>query len=218
MESTQAKATLFGLDAAELTLLAKIEALFTDLAHSEDATPDPGAESERLVDEHLAALTDVQDQIGAKLAGYVKAIKAKQARASMLAAEAELYQIEANRLTARARSEADTAEFLSFRLKAFMERRGLTELEAGNRTIKIVKVGGELPIIFAPGVEPTQAPAEFRKEIPARWEWKKDAIKAALKSGQKLELAPADHLISDGEERRIEWARFGDRQTKLKIS
>src|SRR5687767_9354567 len=100
------KATLFDLDNEELELLAKIEALFQEPM---DELIDAGAESERLVDEYLAQLEGVQGRLGAKLAGYVKAIKAKAARAAMLNAEAELYLAEAVRLRNQAKGQDDTA-------------------------------------------------------------------------------------------------------------
>lgn len=207
------KATLFDLDVAELELLGKIEALFQEPMNE---AIDPGAESERLVDEYLAQLEGVQEQIGAKLIGYVKAIRAKAARAEILQAEAHLYELEAIRLARRAKAEADTADFLQGRLKTFMERRGLTEFEAGTYKLKIINQGGKLPVIFDPRIKPEQIPDEFRREIPAKWEWKRDAIEAALKAGQRLEWEW--EMSDDGLPLRIEWARFGERPTKLKIS
>lgn len=213
-EQVTPKATLFDLDGAELALLDKIEALFAEPMN--DAI-DPGAEAERLVDEHLAALADVQEQLADKLIGYVKTINAKHARAAMLAAEAKLYQAEAQRLAHKANAEADTADFLESRLKTFLERRQLKQMDVGTHTVKIVNQGGKLPLLLAPGITPQQVGPDFIQEIPASVAFDKPKIEAALKAGQKLmiEMPPAN---PEETANTIEWARFGDRPTKLKIS
>lgn len=212
------KPTLFDLDVAELGLLAQIEAIFAE--PMDDAIVDPGAEAQRLADEHLAALAEVQEQLAAKLAGYVKAIKAKTARADLLRAEAAAYAAEAERLANKARSEADTAEFLQERLKLFLERRGLQRFEAGTYTLKVVNQGGKLPLLLTPGVTPAQVPPQFRKEIPATWDWNKAEIERALKDGQRLEVTMTVSPSASGDSVPVtlEWARHGDRPTKLKIS
>ncbi|HMV87211.1 MAG TPA: siphovirus Gp157 family protein [Blastocatellia bacterium] len=213
----QPKATLFELDGAELALLDKIEALFAEPMND---TIDPGAEAERLVDEHLAALADVQEQLADKLIGYIKAIKAKAARAALLTAEATLYQAEAKRLAQKANAEADTADFLELRLKAFLERRQLKQMDVGTHTVKIVNQGGKLPLLLAPGITPQQVGPNFTQEIPASVAFDKAKIEAALKAGQKLviEVPPAHSEEDEEAVNLIEWARFGDRPTKLKIS
>ena len=218
MDTTERTATLFDLDAAELDLLARIEALFQEPM---DETLDPGAESERLVDEYLAQLEGVQEQLGAKLIGYVKAIKAKTARASLLEAEARLYAVEANRLADKAKAEVDTAEFLQGRLKVFMDRRGLTEFEAGTYKLKIVNQVGRLPLRISNDFKPEQVDSAYRKEIPARFEFDRQAIEAALKAGQKLLIElPKPENLGEGEVgiTHVDWAWFDDRPTKLKIS
>lgn len=99
-----------------------------------------------------------------------------------------------------------------------MERRGLTEFEAGTYKLKIVNQGGKLPLILNPSVTPDRVPDEFRKEIPARWEFKKDVIESALKAGQELVLEVPVGELDGGASLRVKWARYGDRPAKLKIS
>lgn len=209
------KTTLFELAGVELDLLNRIEeAIFAE--PMDDSILDPGATAEQMVDDHLAKLAEVQGQLGAKLEGYCKAIKAKAARAEMLKAEALLYQAEVTRLAQRARDDASTAEFLEARLKAFLEKRGLKEFETTTHKLKIVNQGGKLPLQLASGVTPKQVPERFHKVIPEQTEFDKSEIEAALKEGEKLELTlPAE---GEGEPQTIVWAKYGDRPTKLKIS
>ena len=205
--------TLFELDNAELDLLARIESIYD--AANEDPGPgqDPDAEAQRLIDAHLETLGEVQEQIGAKLVGYVGAIRAKRARAAMLEAEMGLYFAEYQRLKRQAVDEEDTADFLESRLKSFLERRGLTEIEAGTYRLKIVNQGGKLPLLLAPGLTPEQAPASWRKEIPAHYEFDREAIEARLKAVERVTVTIFDE---DGE-KEVDLAWYGPRPTKLKI-
>lgn len=206
--------TLFELDAAELDLLGKIEAIYENLSGDLNEPGDPGAEAEALVDAHLDQLAEVQDQLGAKLAGYVKAIRAKRAKAALYAAELDLYRAEMDRLKRLAAGEDDTADFLESRLQAFLERRGLREFEAGTYTLKIVNQGGALPVILADGVQPEDLPEAYHKVIPARVEIDKKALAADLKDGKEIMITVKD---DEAGEREIRAAWLGERGTVLKI-
>lgn len=206
--------TLFELDHAELDLLARIESVYDAANENPGPDQDPDAEAQRLIDAHLETLGEVQEALGGKLAGYVKAIRAKRAKAAMLEAEMGLYQAEYQRLKRQALDEEDTADFLEERLKSFLERRGLTEFEAGTFRLKIVNQGGKLPLLLAPGLTPEQAPASCRKEIPAHYEFNREAIEARLKAGERVTVAI---VTDDGEEKEIDLAWYGPRPTKLKI-
>ncbi len=206
------KPNLFELDQAELALLEKIEAVF---AEPMDEVLDPGLTCEQIVDEHLAALADVQEQLGEKLQGYVGAIRAMRAKGEMLKAEAALYAAEASRLGYRAHSETDRADFLEARLKQFLERRQLKELEVGTFKLKIVNQGGKLPLVLNPTITPFSVDERFHKVIPEQIEFDKAEIEAALKAGESLILELPG--VADAEPVQIEWARFGERKTKLKI-
>lgn len=84
--------TLFELDNAELELLAAIEAAYDAAAENPGEESRPDDQAQARIDAHLERLAEVQEQIGPKLAGYVKAIRAKQSRAELLEAERDLYQ------------------------------------------------------------------------------------------------------------------------------
>jgi len=209
------KASLFELDAAELDLLGKLESLFTPPM---DQDIDPGAEAERLVDEHLASLADVQEKIGEKLVGYVHTIRAKRARAALFAEEARLYKVEAERLANKALEQEDTADFLELRLKAFLERRELTALEVGSYELKIVKAGGKQALQLNPQIAPVQVGEAFTKltePVPAMLVFDKEKIEAALKQLGELTI---ELPTEDGQEAQtIAWASLKPRETKLKI-
>ena len=202
--------TLFELDRAELELLQRIEAVYE--AAGEGA--DPGAEAQALIDRHLEALGQIQEELGPKLVGYVKAIRAKRAKAAMLEAEMALYKAEVERLRRWIAEEEKTADFLEGRLKAFLEARELTEFEAGAFRLKIVSQGGKLPLLLAPEATPEQAPATFRKEVPARFEWDREAIETRLKAGERVTMTVPDGA---GGEKEIDLAWYGPRATKLRI-
>ncbi len=207
------KLKLYQLDGAELDLLSKIDDLYSE---SRDNDTDPDIEAQRLINEHLEALATIQEQIGPKLRGYIKAINSKRAQSEMLKAEADIYLAEGERLTRRAAEETKSADFLVSQLKAFMERRDLTRLEVGTNTVTITSQGGEQPVLFTPGVTPTQVPEKFRRHVPATDEFNKISIRAALKSGEELTIERPSP--EGGEPLIIPWARLGPRQTKLKIS
>src|SRR5262249_25978960 len=136
-----------------------------------------------------------------------------------------LYEAEMRRLEGRAADNASAAEFLQGRLKAFLERRGLTELEVSTYKLKIVKQGGKLPLLFASGITPEQVSPEFRREIPASVDFNRDAIHAALRAGQQLVIgSPIEDAGGATEANRsvplraeVQWARHGARPTMLKI-
>lgn len=207
------KANLFELDQAELDLLNKLEAVF---AEPMDELSDPGLTCEQIVDAHLASLADVQEQLADKLQGYVKAIRAKQFRAEMLVTEAALYQAEVQRLKLRASQEADTASFLESRLKAFLERRGLKEMEIGTFKVKIVNQGGKLPLVLSSAINAELVAERFQTIIPERIDFNKEEIEAALKSGEKLAITLPG--VAGGVPQEVVWAQHGERKTKLKIA
>lgn len=206
------KVSLFELDQAELALIEKLEAVF---AEPNDEVLDPGLTCEQIVDEHLAALADVQGQLSDKLEGYVKAIRAMRAKGEMLKNEAALYFAEASRIANRAHAETDRADFLEARLKQFLERRELKELEVGTVKLKIVNQGGKLPLVLSPTVTPQQVAERFHKVIPEQIDFDKAEIEAALKAGESLTVELPG--VAGAEPVQIEWARLGERKTKLKI-
>lgn len=134
----------------------------------------------------------------------------------MLKAEGALYANEATRLSLRAASELDRASFLESRLKQFLERRGLTQLEVGTFRLKIVNQGGKLPLVLSPAITAEQVANRFRKYIPESFEFDKAEIETALKSGEKLTIVLPG--VAGGEPQEVVWARYGDRPTKLKIA
>lgn len=207
------KANLFELDQAELELINKLEAVF---AEPMDELSDPGQTCEEIADGYLASLAEVQEQLGEKLQGYVKAIRAMRSKGQLFEAEATLYQAEVFRLNQQAAAELDRADFLETRLKAFLERRELKELEVGTFRLKIVNQGGKLPLVLSPAISAEQVAERFQKLIPEQIEFDKAEIEAALKSGEKLTITLPG--IAGGNPQEVVWAQHGDRKTKLKIA
>lgn len=206
--------TLFELDNAELDLLARVEAVYEAAFEDPGADHDPSAEAQAMIDAHLEALGEVQEQIGAKLVGYVRAIHAKRARAAILDAEMAVYFAEYQRLKRQQQDEEDTADTLEERLKAFLDRREITEIEAGTYRLKLVNQGGALPVVIADGVQPEDLPESCRRVIPARTEFDRAAIARAIAAGAPLTVARSD---DSGQEVSVPAAWLGLRPKKLKI-
>lgn len=208
------RVSLFDLDLRELELLGAVEDALTSLETN------GGEEAQALVDQYLDALTDTQAELQTKLAGYVKIITAKKARAAILNAEAMLYQTEYVRLGCLAEDELKDAEFFEARLKLFMERRGLKELPAGTRTLKITNQGGSRAIQYLSDVAPELVPEQFTRLTPPKPServFDATAIQAELKK-----LADGAPLMieikgEDGETHQVPWARLAPRKTVLKI-
>lgn len=205
--------TLFELDAAELDLLGKLEAIY-DAAGDEPGAPLPDTDAAGLLDAHLESLAAVQEQLGAKLAGYVKAIQAKRGRAAGLLFEISQYEAEFARLKKQAATEEARAGLLESRLLAFLQRRGLSEFDAGSYRLKVAQAGGAQPVQLADGVMPEDLPEAFHRVIPARVEFDRTAIAARLKAGEKITIQVPDE---SGEAREIEAAWLGPRKVVLKI-
>lgn len=110
--------------------------------------------------------------------------------------------------------EQETADLLKERLKAFLERRGLTEIEAGTFRLRIVNQGGALPVIFADGIRPEDLPEACRRLIPARVEFDRAGIARALAAGAAFTVTRPDGA---GNETVIPAAWLGARPTTLKI-
>lgn len=201
---------------AELNLLANIEALFNPAEEGEAPVDDPGAEAAALVDQYLERLAEVQGQLGPKIESYIRIILHKKALAAMAETEAAICKSELQRLNARVRDLEDDAAFYEDRLKAFLDRRNLTKLEAGTRTIKIVNQGGKLPVIFDPAIQPSMVDGYWKEEVPASWKFNREAIEKALKAGQQLFTTVKDPVT--GQDVKVEWAKYGPRPTVLKIS
>jgi len=211
------KPNLFELEAAELELINDIEAIFAEAEaelneSGEVPTADPAARAQALVDAHLEALGAVQEQLGDKLIGYVKAIRAKRAQAQMIRAEAALYEAETRRLQGIASKGDGDADFLENRLKGFLERKGLNELEVGTFTLKLVEPGGKLPVVIDAAIKPEDLPEEF---VRTKHEFDKTAIYNALKAGK---LKKASYTNADGDVVTTQdWAKFGKKVKELKI-
>lgn len=211
---TPKRVSLFELDIRELELLGAVEDAIANLEAN------GGEQAQALVDQYLDALIETQAELHTKLAGYVKIITAKKARATVLNAEAQLYYEEYMRLSSQAEQELKGAEFFEGRLKLFMERRGLKELPAGNRTLKVTNQGGTRAVQFLAQLDPNQVPDEFTRMTPPKPSERvldNTAIAAELKKladGAALTIQVAG---PDGEQKTVEWARLAPRKTVLKI-
>jgi len=131
---------------------------------------------EQIVDAWFSELGAERER---KLDGYAAFIRELEARATARMKEAE-------RLIARHDVDMRKADFLRARLKAFFEVHKLTKVECERATISLVNNGGKAPLLID---ERAPVPPEFQRCIPERWEPNKDAIRAALESGNSLTFA-----------------------------
>jgi len=209
------KPNLFELEAAEIELIGNIEAIFAEAELNESGevpTTDPAERAQALVDAHLEALGAVQEQLGDKLIGYVKAIRAKRAKAQMVRAEAALYEVETRRLQGIASKGDDDADFLESRLKGFLERKGLDKLEVGTFTLKLVEPGGKLPVVIDANLAAEDLPSDY---VRVKTDPDKTAIYNALKAGT---LKPVTYVTIEGKTVTTQdWAKFGKKVKELKI-
>ena len=217
MEQTEQppkRVSLFDLDLRELELLGAVEDALTNLETN------GGQEAQALVDQYLDALTDTQADLHTKLAGYVKIITAKKARAAIINAEAKLYEAEYVRLGCLAEDELKDAEFFEARLKLFMERRGLKELPAGTRTLKITNQGGSRAVEYLTAVAPELVPEKFTRLTPPKPServFDSAAIQAELKKLADGAPLMIEITSDNGETHQVPWARLAPRKTVLKI-
>ena len=142
----------------------------------------------------LEAVSGWFDELDADLRGkvddYAAYITTLEARAEVRAKEAE-------RLARRAKTDAASAQFLKDRLRTELEARGMQKVETDRYRVSVVANGGKLPLVLG---DERDIPEPFWREVPARKEIDRDAIRQALDAG-----------------RAVAGAHYGDRGRRLSI-
>ena len=142
----------------------------------------------------LEAVSAWFDELDADLRGkvdnYAALITTLDARAEVRAKEAE-------RLARRAKIDAASAQFLKDRLRTELEARGVQKVETDRYRVSVVSNGGKLPLVLG---DEREIPEAFWREVPARKEIDRDAIRQALDAG-----------------RTVAGAHYGDRGRRLSI-
>jgi hypothetical protein len=96
---------------------------------------------------------------------------------------AEIRKAEAERLAQKARRDEDSASFLSARLMAALEERGLKKIETDRFTLSVAANGGKAPLSITEDV-----PLEWCRTIE-KIEPDKEKIRTALEGGADLPFA-----------------------------
>ena len=128
-----------------------------------------------------------------KLDSYAGLIRTLEMESAAAKAEAEQW-------AHKARSRQARADYLTERLKQYMEATGQLKLQsATGRRLSVVKNGGKAPLVIdETKVKPADVPAEYQRQPPP--EFARDKIRETLEAGGKLE-----------------WAAIGERGTRLTI-
>lgn len=128
---------------------------------------------------------------GAKLDGYLNAIKSLQM-------EADAAKVEADAYLGRAKVRTNRIDMMKVRLKQHLELTGRTSITtATGRPIRLQKNGGVVPLLIDQVDVATCFPTELTK---VKVEVDRDKIREKLEAGEVLQ-----------------WARLGERGTSLRI-
>ena len=134
-------------------------------------------ETQEELDAIVAQMELIEVPIEEKLEEYAKEVKNQEA-------DAEMFDTEIKRLSARKYGAEQKAKELELRMKQSMELTGLKKTEAGIFKIAIQTNGG-LPKIKTT-IQAEQAPKEFKRLVPSYWEFNPEAIAKAFKEGKEL--------------------------------
>lgn len=96
---------------------------------------------------------------------------------------AEVRKGEADRLARRAKIDEGNAHFLADRLRDELDARGLGKLETDRYRVSVVNNGGKLPLMID---DELALPEACWREVPARKEIDRDAIREALDAGHNV--------------------------------
>lgn len=164
--------TLFEIGAQHRALVAQLENLLEEL--NGDIT-DPEIAS--LIDEWF---TGNDEALKEKLDGYCAIIGEQKAIA---AARLE----ESKRIAGLASQNTALATKLEERLKYFFETEGIGKVETARYKVSVVSNGGKCSLVMTEGLQPDALPPRLLRLAPAVLEFNKEAIRAALEAGQKVE-------------------------------
>jgi chromosome segregation ATPase len=146
---------------------------------------------DQLIEERGGDVTGIEEEIAAwfselgtardqKIDNYCAFLRELELRISLRKAEAE-------RLQARAKTDANTVEFLKARLKSFLEETNAGKIETERYTVSIAKNGGKLPLILHdPNVRAAELPPAYQR---VSVDIDKEAIRADLEAGKVLPFA-----------------------------
>ena len=168
-----------------LDVTRDMEALDALLAEVEGDVTDP-----KVLEAVSAWFDELDADLKGKVDNYAALITTLDARAEVRAKEAE-------RLARRAKTDAASAQFLKDRLRTELEARGMQKVETDRYRVSVVANGGKLPLVLGDELE---IPDAYWREVPARKEIDRDAIRQALDAG-----------------RPVAGARYGDRGRRLSI-
>jgi hypothetical protein len=115
-----------------------------------------------------------------------------------LLARADARKKEADRLSKRAKVDANSADRLKDHLKQVLEFRKIKTVETLRFKVTVSGAGGKVPVEC--NVLPKDLPPEFRIEIPVDYKVNSDAIRAHLEAGKSL---PGCRLLERGTYLRI---------------
>ena len=119
-------------------------------------------------------IAEMQDDLEAKVDNYAAFITELKARSATRKAEAD-------RLSARARTDSNTATFLANRLKVALIELGIKKLETDRYRVSVAGNGGKQPLdVYG------EVPIEFTKTVV---ETDKAKIREALEGGKELDFA-----------------------------
>ena len=168
-----------------LDITRDMDALDALLVEVEGDVTDP-----RVLEAVTAWFAELDADLKGKVDNYAALITTLEARADVRAKEAE-------RLARRAKTDAASAQFLKDRLRTELEARGLKKVETDRYRVSVVSNGGKLPLVLG---DERDIPEAFWREVPARKEIDRDAIRQALDAG-----------------RPVAGAHYGDRGRRLSI-
>lgn len=134
------------------------------------------AELNKQVDEWLEK---VKGQLSEKLDGYILVIRNLE-----LIGQARI--AEGKRITGLGQVNINHADRLYDRIKLFFQRVGAKKAECLHGTIALCGNGGKVPLVISEDLNPRNLSERFRK---VEYSVDKDAVRAALEAGEKLEFA-----------------------------
>ncbi|MBE3099912.1 MAG: siphovirus Gp157 family protein [Planctomycetes bacterium] len=168
-----------------LDITRDMDALDALLAEVEGDVTDP-----KVQDAVAAWFAELDADLKGKVDNYAALITTLEVRADVRAKEAE-------RLARRAKTDAASAQFLKDRLRGELEARGIQKVETDRYRVSVIANGGKLPLVLGDEREISDA---YWREVPARKEIDRDAIRQALDAG-----------------RTVAGAHYGERGRRLSI-
>ena len=148
-----------------------------DLQALDDLLEDVGGDITGCEDYVDRLMSELDSEMSTKVDNYAAFITSLKARS-------EIRKKEADRLSKRAKVDAESAKWLGLKLKHELERRGIKTLDTDRYKVGVVKNGGKQPL----DIHGTPT-GDYMKEVPATWVVDKDRIREALEAGKELDFA-----------------------------